>query len=332
MALVAAVVAVRAGNHVLPRPLKGTLRPSGRTVWVPASAGKAGGRGDSPETTRKQRRADVHCRRAVRCSSARRGSARRLGRRRPAGRARRSEQPRHRQRRRIAVPGLQLPGEWWGSDRVRGRWHQPAVPGSQPDLHNQAGAAVASRRNSGLRDHLRQLHQHHPRRQPANDLCDHERRYRPGDDDVLADVALVVAGQNTNPPSHTYRTHVVSVIRVIGGQAQPISGTQPLPNTTWTPVDKNADVLIAEKSLSIVAHVTIPGLNITATFSCTSSAAPFVAIGATGAIAGEGTGSSGTGVTSRVAAAAAPTSSNQLPRTGTSPWPLVILATFCVGS
>ena len=72
------------------------------------------------------------------------------------------------------------------------------------------------------------------------------------------------------------------MIRVIGGKAQPISGTQALPNTTWTPLDKNADVFIAEESLSIVSHVTIPGLNITATFSCTSSAAPFVALGATG--------------------------------------------------
>jgi hypothetical protein len=151
-------------------------------------------------------------------------------------------------------------------------------------------------------------------------------------DTVPADVALVVAGQNTNPPSHTYRTHVVSVIRVIGGQAQPISGTQPLPNTTWTPVDKNADVLIAEKSLSIVAHVTIPGLNITATFSCTSSAAPFVALGATGdpGLPGGGTGSSGPGSMGLAAGGAAP-GSNELPRTGTSPWPLVIVAAFCIG-
>jgi hypothetical protein len=158
-------------------------------------------------------------------------------------------------------------------------------------------------------------------------------------DTVPSDVTLVVAGQNTNPPSHKYATHVVSVIRVIGGKAQPISGSQALPNTTWTPINKNADVFITEKSLSIVSHVTIPGLNITATFSCTSSAAPFVALGATGnpGLAGGGTGSSGgpdpsgTGATSQAAGAAA-TGSNELPRTGTSPWPLMIVATFCVGS
>jgi len=156
-------------------------------------------------------------------------------------------------------------------------------------------------------------------------------------DTVPSDVTLVVAGQNTNPPSHKYSTHVVSVIRVIGGKAQPISGTQALPNTTWTPLDKNADVFIAEKSLSIVSHVTIPGLNITATFSCTSSAAPFVALGATGnpdlpggGTGSSGTGASGTGATSQIAAEGA--ASNELPRTGTSPWPLAIVATLCVGS
>jgi hypothetical protein len=152
-------------------------------------------------------------------------------------------------------------------------------------------------------------------------------------DTVPSDVTLVVAGQNTNPPSHTYTAHVVAVIRVIGGKAQPISGTQPLDNTTWTPVDKNADVLIAEKSLSIVAHVTIPGLNITTTFSCTSSAAPFVALGATGnpGVPEGGTGSSGLGPTSQSAGGGATPSSNELPRTGTSPWPLVIVAAFCIG-
>ncbi|MEY2523026.1 MAG: large repetitive protein [Ilumatobacteraceae bacterium] len=156
-------------------------------------------------------------------------------------------------------------------------------------------------------------------------------------DTVPSDVTLVVAGQNTNPPSHKYATHVVSTIRVIGGKAQPISGTQALPDTTWTPVDKNADVFIAEKSLSIVSHVTIPGLNITATFSCTSTAAPFVAVGATGNPNQpvQGTGSSGTGATTSpipIAAAGAATGSNELPRTGTSPWPLAIVATFCVGA
>jgi hypothetical protein len=152
-------------------------------------------------------------------------------------------------------------------------------------------------------------------------------------DTVPADVTLVVAGQNTNPPSHTYTAHVVSAIRVVGGKAQPVSGTQPLPNTTWTPVDKNADVSIAEKSLSIVAHVTVPGLKIKTTFSCTSSAAPFVVLGATGnpSVPEGETGASGPGATSQIAVGGPATSSNELPRTGTSPWPLVSVAAFGIG-
>lgn len=156
-------------------------------------------------------------------------------------------------------------------------------------------------------------------------------------DKVPSVVTFVISGSNTVEQTHTYTISQTATIVVIGKKAQPLHATLPLPDTSWTPVNGTSDVLFAEKSLKIVSKIALQstGITVTATFACSpTTGTPFVALGATQAIvqpttppttAGGGGTTSGT-----TAGLALPPGAQQLPRTGSSPWPLFVVGAVCV--
>lgn len=154
------------------------------------------------------------------------------------------------------------------------------------------------------------------------------------DGDVIpADIALVIDGHNTTPTSHTLNVSTSATIHVKNGQALPLSATLPVPATKWTPTDKTATVFFVEKSMTIVARLTLPSIGlITVTFTCAPSHGPsFAALGANGAAVLPTTTTNTLGTTPTApSAAAAAAAAAQLPRTGFDAWPWVGLGALCV--
>ncbi len=157
-------------------------------------------------------------------------------------------------------------------------------------------------------------------------------------DKIPAVATLVVAGSNTTEGTHTYTVNSVSTVKVVGGIAQALVGTSSLPNTTWHPKNATGTVTFTEKSLKIVATITIgPPLNLGAivdTNTCTPGGSfVFMALSASGSAPPVTSGSTApTGVTAaavttttRVAAAA-----KTLPRTGANGVFLLIIAAALV--
>jgi len=109
-----------------------------------------------------------------------------------------------------------------------------------------------------------------------------------------------------------------------------------LPDSHWTPTSGTADVIFSQKSMRIVSTLSLPGIGrVTVTFVCKpNTTASFAALGATGAPAtttpvtvtplpgagGDGTGAGGSLVGGQAAGA------TELPRTGSNPWPLFVVA------
>jgi len=134
---------------------------------------------------------------------------------------------------------------------------------------------------------------------------------------VPATVTLVVTGQGTTEGTHQYVVKDTVTVHVVDGQAEPLSATVSLPNTTWHPKNATDDVLFSEKSLHISAFVNLLG-GITATFDCApAGSAQFVALAAQ---------SSTVPTTTTVAAVVTPTGSSTLPRTGASTLLLLVVA------
>jgi hypothetical protein len=158
-------------------------------------------------------------------------------------------------------------------------------------------------------------------------------------DQVPSTVTLKVGGLNTTEQTHSYVVNQSATIVVNGTKAQPLTAHINLPNTVWTPVSATQDVAFSEKSLKIVSHLNLPGLGaVSVTFTCNpTTAAGFIAVGATGVAtitspppvggttlppSGDGGGIGGVGGQASGA--------SELPRTGSSPWPLFVVAAFCI--
>jgi hypothetical protein len=166
-----------------------------------------------------------------------------------------------------------------------------------------------------------------------------------GGDQVPSTVTTVVTGSNTTQGAHTYVVHTTATIQTVnvpvsakfpkGKKALPLNATLSLPDTSWTPTSGTADVAFAEKSMRIVSSLTLPGIGpVTVTFTCSpDTTASFVAVGATGVattttpetVPGPGGGAGGGDTTGGLAGGA-----QELPRTGSSPWPLVVVAAGCI--
>jgi hypothetical protein len=158
-------------------------------------------------------------------------------------------------------------------------------------------------------------------------------------DKVPSVVNIVVNGSSTTQKSHTYKVSATAVISVIGGKAQPLVATLPLPDTTWNPVNASDPVFFSEKSMTIVSSLNLPSIGaVVVTFACLPTTAPsFVALSAQGgAIPVKGGGTGGTGVGGSATGGAGGSgaggglTSGELPRTGTNPWPLLFIALVCI--
>lgn len=156
---------------------------------------------------------------------------------------------------------------------------------------------------------------------------------------VPAHITLVVSGSHTVQQTHTYKVDATATIHVKSGGAHgtalPLALSLPLPDTSWTPVNATEDVLFSEKSITIVAPITLSSqLSVVATFKCLpASGTPFVALGATGApvtvVLGAASTTS-TAPTATAGSAATAGASTELPRTGFDPWPLLVFAAICI--
>jgi hypothetical protein len=166
-------------------------------------------------------------------------------------------------------------------------------------------------------------------------------------DQVPSTVTVVVKGLNTVEQTHSYVIHQTAVISTVkvpvsktfpkGVKALPLVATVNLPDTHWTPVSATKDVAFFETSMKIVSHLKLgTGLAVTATFICTpTKGLAFVAVGATGVAnittptvppaPGLPGGGAGGGTTGSLAGGA-----QQLPRTGSSPWPLFVVGAVCL--
>jgi hypothetical protein len=154
---------------------------------------------------------------------------------------------------------------------------------------------------------------------------------------VPAHITLVVAGSHTTQQTHQYVVDATATIHVTAGgphgKALPLALTVPLPDTSWTPANGTDDVLFSQKSMTIVSAIDLnPQLSVVATFTCEpANGSSFVALGATGAPV--------TTTTTPTTPTTTPTSSTtavtvaqaaELPRTGSTPWPLLVLAAGCI--
>ena len=157
-------------------------------------------------------------------------------------------------------------------------------------------------------------------------------------DKVPSKVNLAVNGSSTTQKSHTYNLSATAVISVVGGKAQPLTATLPLPNTTWNPVNASDPVFFSEKAMTIIASLNLPTIGpVVVTFACNPSTAPsFVALSAQGSaipVASSGTGSGtvgGAATGGGASAGAGGLAAGELPRTGTNPWPLLFVALVCI--
>jgi len=152
-------------------------------------------------------------------------------------------------------------------------------------------------------------------------------------DKVPSKATLVISGSNTVEGTHSYVIAQTAVIKVVGGKAQPLVATLPLPSTSWTPVNGTSNVFFAQKSLKIVSTIKLVGTAVTvvATFTCTPTAGqPFVGVGAETALVQPttpstgGGGSGAPGDTTATGGLATP-GATELPRTGSNPWPLLVV-------
>jgi hypothetical protein len=158
-------------------------------------------------------------------------------------------------------------------------------------------------------------------------------------DKVPSVVNVVVNGSSTTQKSHAYKVSATAVISVIGGKAQPLVATLPLPDTTWNPVNASDPVFFSEKSMTIVSSLNLPSIGaVVVTFACLPTTAPsFVALSAQGGaipVKGGGTGVGGAAAGAAGAGAggssAGGLAAGELPRTGTNPWPLLFIALVCI--
>lgn len=152
-------------------------------------------------------------------------------------------------------------------------------------------------------------------------------------DKVPSVVTTVIAGSNTVEQTHSYSVSQTATIVVKGGKAQPLHATLALPTTNWTPVNGTSDVLFSEKSVKIVSTISLKsaGLTVTATFKCSPSTAPtFVALGATGVPSTTGGATTPTTIGDGPVNTSATGGATELPRTGSSPWPLLVVAAVCI--
>jgi hypothetical protein len=163
-------------------------------------------------------------------------------------------------------------------------------------------------------------------------------------DQIPTVVTVGVKALNTVEGSHSYVIHQTAVVSTVkvpvsktfpkGIKALPLVATVGLADTTWTPTSATADVSFFETSMKIVSHLKLgTGLAVVATFICTpTTGASFIAVGATGTAAPPtasippppSLGPTG-GTTAPLA-----TGANQLPRTGSSPWPLFVVGAICL--
>jgi hypothetical protein len=165
-------------------------------------------------------------------------------------------------------------------------------------------------------------------------------------DVIPSTVTLPVVGTNTVEGTHTFVIKSNATIHTVtvpvsaafpkGVKALPLNVTVGLPDTHWTPTSGTADVFFAQKSLRIVSTLQLVGIGkVTVTFVCKpNTTASFASLGATGAPAvpttvtvaplpgagGNGTGGGGSLVGGQAGGA------TQLPRTGSNPWPLFVVA------
>ncbi len=154
-------------------------------------------------------------------------------------------------------------------------------------------------------------------------------------DQVPSTVTLTVAGSNTTQKTHNYVLHTTSAIVIKAGKAQPLVSTASLPNTVWTPTSGTADVIFSQTALHIVSVVNLPGIGkVTVNFSCDPrTSAQFVAVGATTSVttpppSSFTTTTAGGVATTPVGGAAG--GASELPKTGSSPWPLFVVAAICI--
>jgi LPXTG-motif cell wall-anchored protein len=149
---------------------------------------------------------------------------------------------------------------------------------------------------------------------------------------IPSQLALVVAGSNTTQATHKYVVNSTVTVHVIAGQAQPLTSTLNLADTTWTPLSKFQGVSFTEKSMVITSTIDLTsslGIVLIATFTCKpAGTADFMAIGGISVPVTTTTVTTTTIATTTVAPTVAPqaTNTNTLPRTGSETGWLLALA------
>jgi len=152
---------------------------------------------------------------------------------------------------------------------------------------------------------------------------------------IPSTVTLVLTGTNTTEGTHTYVVQTTNTVHVVGGKAQPLTGTVTLPNTTWHPKNDTDAVFFNEKSVKVVSHIDIIG-GVTSTIACTPhGTATVVALAAQGnavpttlpsTTGTEGGGTTGGTTTGTGTTGGTSTGSGSLPFTGASSVVLIVLA------
>jgi hypothetical protein len=88
---------------------------------------------------------------------------------------------------------------------------------------------------------------------------------------VPSQIALTLAASNTVEGTHLYTANENATVHVASGVVQPLTATVNLPNTTWTPIDASAPVVLTEQSLQVVSTLNLGAGTpvLTVTFDCT---------------------------------------------------------------
>ena len=151
---------------------------------------------------------------------------------------------------------------------------------------------------------------------------------------IPSQLTMVIGGSNTTQKTHKFVANSTVTVHVIGGQAQPLTSTLALPNSTWTPTSKFDPVSFTEQSMVIKSTIDLTsqlGIVLFATFTCKpAGTVDFMDIGGltvpstTTTVATTTT----TIATTTVAPTVAPqaTNTNTLPRTGSETGWLLALA------
>jgi hypothetical protein len=137
--------------------------------------------------------------------------------------------------------------------------------------------------------------------------------------EIPTEVEIVINGDGTEEGSQTFNVSDIATVEVIGGQAQPLTQTVDLDDSTWTPVDDQTPVIFTQGTMSIVAEIDVLG-GLVAHFDCEPSTAPaFMVLPAfadqvvtTTTLAQSG------GTTPTTTTTTSPTDDDSLPRTGAS--------------